>query len=719
MDDIIIDNQPVSVMVDKQGKISFKVYNFGNYFYNLIIKSLLMSVLLSINFCLFVRAGSYDVFGAGEFSVVTVGILVKIFLVSLALMFVLSFSRTLQNVFLAFVVGIFVMAMLNQFALFNRYTFLSDTIRIYINEQLGEFVYGISDIAAAFIVAFLVFAYLCYATKANLAYLLGTLLILNGYILFGAYMNKNSVPDWVVDYDNHVNGAGKGKKIVNIMLANAASYSYIDNLNKSEEKSASQMKNLQNIMLGFVADNGFQLYPNAYVARDDMAENISAVMNFGAFQPSQIDVFHNHNHSWDFNRLAPNSYQFNENKFQTLFSRANYKTSIYQSRYVDLCRHYGEMSVDRCLMKVNMPADVDLLLKSAEDKQSVLLAQWLESTGLIEGSGKFYRNVLGAVVDTSGISDDGYGKLYVLNSLEALDIAAKDIAKDKGNGLYQLVIDMPADMFIYNEFCMLKPKAQWMTMTVPSWEKNTQESQQKRLDAYAEQYSCLFGKLQSFVDSLKKSNDYQNTVIILQGVSAPLDGNNAAKKGVATRFGSQQNVFFAIYDPLNQNKSADMRLCGSGELLYGYLYNKNKCSKLAGLSYKTEDLKSLEALDKQSISTDSILEAQKFYNHWNKYWQKASISDVSQSVKLKPAETVKKQAQPKAKPNDLPQIEETQVISESQQPSQVVDEGKEAPVKSIAQTAQEIENKTEEAPTEGPENLIKTETETSVNEAKE
>ena len=160
MDDIIIDNQPVSVMVDKQGKISFKVYNFGNYFYNLIIKSLLMSVLLSINFCLFVRAGSYDVFGAGEFSVVTGGILVKIFLVSLALMFVLSFSRTLQNVLLAFVAGIFVMAMLNQFALFNRYTFLSDTIRIYINEQLGEFVYGISDIAAAFIVAFLVFAYL-------------------------------------------------------------------------------------------------------------------------------------------------------------------------------------------------------------------------------------------------------------------------------------------------------------------------------------------------------------------------------------------------------------------------------------------------------------------------------------------------------------------------------------------------------------------------------
>ena len=67
----------------------------------------------------------------------------------------------------------------------------------------------------------------------------------------------------------------------------------------------------------------------------------------------------------------------------------------------------------------------------------------------------------------------------------------------------------------------------------------------------------------------------------------------------------------------------------------------------------------------------------------------------------------------------MPQIEETQVISESKQPSQVVGEGKEALVKSIAQTAQEIENKTEEAPVEGPENLIQPEVETSVNEAKE
>ncbi len=718
MDDIIIDNQPVSVLVDKQGKISLKVYNFGNYFYNLVIKSLLMSVLLSINFCLFVRAGSYDVFGAGEFSVVTGGVLVKIFLCSLALMFVLSFSRTLQNVLLAFVAGIFVMAMLNQFALFNRYTFLSDTIKIYINEPLGEFVYGISDIAAAFIVAFLVFAYLCYASKANLAYLLGTLLILNGYILFSAYMNKNSVSDWVVDYDNHVNGAGKGKKIVNIMLANAASYSYINNLNQTDETSDSKMNNLQKIMLGFAADNGFQLYPNAYVARTDMAENISAVMNFGAFEPSQMDVFHNYNHSWDFNRLASNAYQFNENKFQSLLSRSNYKTSVYQSRYVDLCRHYGEMSVDRCLMKVNMPADVDLLLKSSADKQSVLLAQWLESTGLIEGSGKFYRNVLGAVVDTSGISDDGYSKLYVLNSLEALDFAAKDIAEDKGNGLYQLVIDLPADMFIYNEFCMLKPKTQWMTMISPSWEKNTQENQQKRLEAYAEQYSCLWGKLQAFVDSLKNSNNYQNTVIILQGVSAPLDGNNAAKKDVTTRFGSQQNVFFAIYDPLNQNLVPDMRLCGSGELLYGYLYNKNKCSKFTGLSYKAEDLKSLEALDRLSISADSVSEAQKFYNHWYKYWQKASVEDLAQSKVQKTVKTPEP-AKAKAQTKALPQIEKTQRVSEVKTPNQVVDEGKEAPVKSIAQTAQEIETQQEKTATEGPENLVPSETDTSENEAKE
>ena len=694
MDDIIIDNQPVSVMVDRRGKINLKVNSFGNYLYNLFIKALLLAVLFSLNFCLFVRAGSYDVFGAGDFYPVLGGIIVKIFLCALVLMFVLSFSRLLQNALLALSVGIFVMAMLNQFALFDRYTFLSETVKVYLNDQLGEFLYGISDLAAAALAALLVFAYLGYASKSNLAYLFGTLLILNAYILFGAHMNNKYPSGWSVDYDNYAAGNAKGKKIVNIMLANAASYSYVDHLNQSkhEEKDVdtnSQLANLQKIMLAFAVNNGFQLYPNAYVSRSDHAENISSILNFGQYETSQLSLYPYSQNSWDFNRLSSHRYQLNENKFQSLFADAHYKLSVYQSQDVDLCRQYGKMSVDRCVTKLNMPSNVDILVKSPEDKQSILLAQWLESMGLIDEFGKFYHNVLGAVLDTSGLSDDGYQKLYVLNSLKALQYAADAIVHDKGNGLYTLVIDMPADMFIYNEFCMLKPKKQWLSMDVPSWEKNTSDNQQQRIDAYAEQYSCLFGQLQSFIDTLKANNSYQNTVIVLQGFSAPEDGNNMAKKDARTRFGSQQNVFFAIYDPLKTAQQPDMRLCHVGELLYSYLYNKKDCTKLSGLPLVTEDVNKLEKLEHNyNISADYVKNAQNFYKHWYKYWEKASSIDVGTPKIQKKTASSSKSVKPLAK---LPNIETTKKISEKKVVQDVVDEGKEAPVKSLVQTQQEFD----------------------------
>lgn len=689
MDDIIIDNQPVSVVVDKQGTIRLKVFNIGSYFSNLFLKALLMALVFSINFCLFVRAGSFDIFAHENFTVVVGGILIKFFLLSLFLMFLLSFSRTLQNVLLALAVGIFVMAMLNQFALFDRYAFLSDTIKIYFNEAIGTFVYGISDIVAAVLIALLVLAYLFYATQINLVYLAGILLILNAYILFGAYIHKVPTSGWTVDYDNHVQGGGKGKKIINIMLSNAASYTY---LNKLAEKNSldsqnfdmsvdSTVSNLQNIMLGFALQNDFRLYPNAYVSVDNPTENVSSALNWGKYGSQNFAPYFNSFQSWDFKRLASHSPQLLENDFYSLFRKADYKLSVYQSNSVDLCRQYGKIVVDRCLFKLNLPSDVDMLVNKPEEKQSILLSQWIDSLGLFENSGKIYHNFFGTLLNVDTIREDGYQKLYVIDSLNALDIAAKDIVADKGDGAYLLMVDLPADMFVYNEFCMLKPQNQWVSMNIPSWKKDTEDAKQDRLKAYVQQYSCLFGKLQSFMDVLEKNGVAQNSMIVLQSISAPNDGNNAAKNDPVIRFGSQDNVLFAIRDPLSNNLTPDMRPCSSGELFYSYLYHKPHCSRFSGLTYKNEDLKVLEKLEQGSFSSEVLKNAQIFYDHWYKYWQKAtSSSEIVKNVLSSDATS---------KLTVLSKITEAKSVSSQSTIEKPIDEGKEASVKSIAQAVQE------------------------------
>ena len=98
MDDIIIDNkQPVEVVVD--GKtISLRAKSFGAYVLDMFLKAMLMFLLLSISFGLFVQAGNYPAFVAsGEMAPEIIRILSGFFIVALVVMILLSFSSWAQN----------------------------------------------------------------------------------------------------------------------------------------------------------------------------------------------------------------------------------------------------------------------------------------------------------------------------------------------------------------------------------------------------------------------------------------------------------------------------------------------------------------------------------------------------------------------------------------------------------------------------------------------
>ena len=153
MDDVILDRQPVSVVVGKNGNIKLKILGWGYYLYNIMIKGFLIGLLLSLNFSLYVKAGGYSVFSTTYLpNPEVLNIILGIFAVSFFLMIVLSFSDFLQNLLIAVVGGLFVFMMINQFALFDKYDFMTRSLMIYLGEGAANFVSGSCHIIVSIII---------------------------------------------------------------------------------------------------------------------------------------------------------------------------------------------------------------------------------------------------------------------------------------------------------------------------------------------------------------------------------------------------------------------------------------------------------------------------------------------------------------------------------------------------------------------------------------
>lgn len=636
MDDIIIDNkQPVEVVVD--GKtISLRAKSFGAYVLDMFLKAMLMFLLLSISFGLFVQAGNYPAFVAsGEMAPEIIRILSGFFIVALVVMILLSFSSWAQNLMLALVAGIFVLMMLGLFATFDRYTFLSDTLRIYVNERLAEFVYGISDVTLAFLVAVLVLVYMSYALRSNIAYLLGALILICGYIWWAAYFNRYDTNHFDRDVDTipqtGQNAAvAQGKKFVYIMLPNAASYNYLMAMDEATVKD-SKVANLKHIMLGFYARNGFKLFPNAYNKYTEIVKNQVNAMN-----PLSSDTEENmfnqviSDRSWQFNRLNDKTAELKNNQLSLAFKKAGYAVSAYQSRGLDMCRSGLVANVDRCINKINVPVNTKLQNMSITEKEYLLLAQWLERSGMLENPSFLYKT-LDMVVDAQKIPVIGtsYASLYVINAPETLEIALKDIVADKGNGAYYIYVDLPADMFVYNEFCMLKPQNEWLPMHLPAWaNKDAKDNLSQRRKAYAEQYICLFGKLQNMLDKMAEAKILDNSVVVIQGISAPQDKSYGAENPVA-QFGADWQTNVAIRDARLGGFEASGKVCLAPDIVKSYLFKAGNCQEQ---NYTTLSQAAFDVVKAKLGSLipepKEVKEAQKYFEMWYKYWAKANGIDT-------------------------------------------------------------------------------------------
>ncbi len=657
MDDVIMDKRieemPMQDVRLKTRKNKKKNANssFLNYLFMFFACCLITISVLGIDLVLFASSGPFTIFSGNNLRPEVLYLLIGVAGAVIALYFCLSFLSIILYLLTGLATGFCTYAVINQFANFNMDGAVGSS------GTLGAVAAGVS-----------VFAVLALTPKRYKALLVMVSVFCFGAVLINQNMERS---EFVTDPDMKTAVAeskNSGEKMVTIMIANAPSYSYINSLDNTEAAELYK-KQLMQIMLAFYAKNDFRLYPNAYVTNGNRFINAARSLNYTADE--KISFLQNQVLKagyWQFKNREDFEAYLKDNHVYEQLKKKGFKISAYQSHGINLCKQNNANVVDRCISKINFPANIDQPKLTTAEKMQMLFAQWLESTGWFNNEafmGKIY-GYLKPLYNPSKtpLIGTSYKKLYVLNSFKNLDLMLDDMAKDKGNNAYFVYLDLPADMFVYDDMCRLKPMAEWLPKHYQPWVDN--KGLLEKRNANIKQTMCLFGQLEKMMQAIDKMPDGEKTTVIIEGLSGMDDLVGTDNQNLSDRFRNAQMVALAVRASESKRFVINKSICPVEEILNNLFNQGPKCTEFG----RTKLSKSTKKAIKQSVEnvrfTNNI--AQKSlqeFNQWYKKWNKANyhaplVSPLTTSLlPLKASETPVAAAAPVLQP-----LEEKKVLQQ-------------------------------------------------------
>lgn len=637
---------------DKQN--SLKRRNFGQYLFDLFVKTLICSGLIAIDFTLFAESGSYNLFDINQVPTIEAQfIYAGIVAICFVIMLLLSFSAFMQNIFISAAFAGLVLAIFNQFALFDQSSILYGLFSSYIDSSIsGVFIHH-SDLLIAGIVALTSLVLISYTSRSNQIYLLGTILLILGGVISEAYFNPLTR-----NFDNKKALQApiekeEGRNFIFLALPNLSSYADIkgiDNKNYTINMAADNL-------LGLYTVNKFTHYPNAYVNQygNDFI-NLVETFNPSTTENIEDNLLENVmlESFWDFKNLDTDKLYLKNNELYKQLIKQDYNIKAFQTRGIELCSVNNNISVSKCVEKINYPINLNQSGLSKLDKTVLLTAQWLESTKILSN---INLPLLAASYLTKEVSPLNFSgsELYPVNSYKILDLILDDIKAAKGNNAYIAIIDLPSSTYVYDDFCNLKNPFQWNGAKQQPWIKSN--STVNKQQAYAEQTNCLIGQMENFMQELKRAGKLDKTIIVIQGISP--SGIFMNKTQNLKDF---KRVGLAIYQPQQEAKTR-YELCPASKIIEGFLNKSEKCEELFGQN--TTDKRRNEILEEAHKNT---ITEQRLFNSTRRFkeWYQAFSGHNQYQNDLGNQETVKPEAEsPKEEDaKEIAEVEATAVAEE-------------------------------------------------------
>lgn len=595
-------NTPVkhSLKLNKVSRSSGSSCKKANSFADKMMRVIYMFLIMALDFILFVYSINGKLIENGELNPAIMYIFAGMFAISFTLIFALFFSKDLQNIVCALLTLVMVVAFYNQFALFNVDNFIETWL-----EKHMSWLSFIAIVPSSWLVGLFCAVIIFFAFRFSI-----TLYFVTIVLLLSSVVGVKSIEFADVDKKEYYNlkdmaKSAKGKtdhSIIYFMIPELPSYHFLSNLKNSD------FRELRDLMIGFYANNDFEIFPNAFVEKDDAMSNIVDIYN-------QVDYTSTSSanrgyaeiiHDWNFRHGTLDLYGLEFNELYDALKKDNgYNISTYSAPEFNLCYKKDDLYSDRCVVKNYKVVSLYDKNSTLEKNIYALLGEWVLS--LKNRDLKFVAKTL---IDMSNLKNmkvlSENRRVSIEGSKKIFDIVSKDYIKDGTGGVYMVYVDLPSDIYIYDEYCNLKPRKEWVAIKDNSLYSGGIDNKRK---AYVEQTKCLLGKLQSFITDIKSDKKFAKTDIIIQGVSNIKELSDM-QAGRYSNFVKDRLVNLAIRKGRVPKFLINANICLASDFTKSILRYQDYCYTIDNMKMSSEEMFSL----KQNLINNSVIRGSKISN---------------------------------------------------------------------------------------------------------
>ncbi len=548
----------------RKGKVINKLLPFYPFFDDVYV-ILFSFFLVAIDFVLFAGSGNIEIFKDSFFPIPEVMLNLGIFFLVISLIVAIFHKSVNIKAGIASAFAFFFV-----FVIYKQFSQLNQSINAGDNSLPISIIIGI------------IFAFIAFGVYSKPKTIYKIFLTLTPIILFFnicSSLDKQDKNEFItINNAEQQDTVGNDERLIYFMLPNFISYNQIDTW------KTDNVSDTVNLTLGFYQKNNFKVFNNAYVETPEYFDNWVMFLN----PKAKKDTIKNYTLKtmllsgyWKFSNLNYNNINLKENELYDYLSYQGFQISAYKSRNIDLCRKNHQMNVQRCIEKVNKPTNIYDTGLSLMTRTNILFMEWFFSLK-IGNMLSFYEHLASKLnmPDQPQISIM-YNNLYVVNSIKFFDILFDNIKEDTGKQAYFVFADIPSDMYIYDEFCRIKPKDKWFDRANLPWIKKDYTKERK--EAYLQQYRCLYGKMQQFMEKMKDADLLSNTKIVLMGASNVNNFQSKPSDDYVERFMDNNLVSMAIYDGTNDKFEIDTSICSIKNIMMKQLFDIGECGEIENI----------------------------------------------------------------------------------------------------------------------------------------
>ena len=366
-------------------------------------------------------------------------------------------------------------------------------------------------------------------------------------------------------------------------------------------------RELRDLMVGFYALNNFEIYPNAFVKKNETVSNMIDIFNQVDYTSTTSGnrAYSEFINSWDFIHGGLDYFSLEENRLYDYLWENGYGISTYAMPGFNTCIKGGSLNTDRCVIKSYKTVPVYDKNRTVEQNVYALLTEWILS--LKSRDLKSVAKMLAGMSPLKGIKVTAENRRVSLEGAPAVvDEAGEDFSRDKAGQVYMIYVDLPSDIYMYDEFCNLKPRKEWVALKDNSLANGGIDEKRK---AYADQAKCAIGKLQEYMDIVTESYKNAKTDIIIQGVSTirELAGMTGGRYG---NFVKDQLVNLAIRKGKRPKFLINANICLASDFTKTLIRYQDYCYSIDNMNLKTDEALSL----KQNLINNSVIRGSKISN---------------------------------------------------------------------------------------------------------